>query len=178
MEEGDSLMRRLLNCSVTLALVAALLLAAGCGKGKAPRVDARQAQINALKAKATDFQTSAEQARAQAEQVRTELAQLNNRLAALQTSADEMKAKSLDLQQALDGLIRAEQAEVGRRGWPWYVNLFLILGVVVLVFLLYKVLTRDTDEGEEGATDESYVEETDLGSVRYPGSTADTTKKE
>ena len=171
-------MRKLLGFSGMLILSLMLLLAASCGKEEPQKVDARQAQANNAKAQIADLQNSANALSAQIDQAKGDVTRINGRLAEMQTALDTIKKKSADLQGSLDTLMKTRQGEAPEGGWPWYVKLFLILVVLVLVFLVYKVVTRDGGEGDEENSDESFVEENDLGSVRYPGTKPDTTKKD
>ena len=166
-----------LNKIGVLALTAVLFLAGSCGKEKAPKVDPRAEQVNLVKTQANDLKVSADALRTQLDQSKSDLAKLTARMAELQAASDGIKKKADEFQKSLDKLISMAQSESVRKPWPLYVKVFLILAVIVLVFLLYKAFTREGGDGDEDSPDESFTEESDLGSVRYPGAKVDSSGK-
>lgn len=84
------------------------------------------------------------------------------------------------LLRTLPNLARPKVAPVEKKGWPLPIKLMIVLAILIIVFLFFQSMTADDDEDD--LFDDSFVEENDLGTVRYPdqemsGSAGDDSEK-
>jgi uncharacterized protein YlxW (UPF0749 family) len=122
-------------------------------------------RINAVSAHVADDQRRLE------ERIR-EMDQIQENLVALTLAAESFDTSRKELDQTEAVSVRKEQA----KGWHWSIYLILVIVIVVIV-ALFRNLSRDDELDDETLSDESYTEENDLGTIRYPGKSGDSGTK-
>jgi hypothetical protein len=167
-QKGAQRMSRFLRLLALLTITAAIL--AACSN-RAKEEEAKQNQINQIRAQSREMQAGIDDLRRQlqatAEQLRQEHAATEKRLTDMVTAADNLSTQVTGVATSVNTLDQTQSRADGRR-WPWPVTVLLILVIIIVAYLLYKGMTRDGGEEDE-MVDEGFVEENDLGTVRYPG---------
>jgi membrane protein implicated in regulation of membrane protease activity len=161
-------MKRFAVLVVCVSVIA--VAAVGC-REKQPKPSAREVQLSALRGKLSEMRASLDTLDQQVAQAKQQQEQLLAHYGETQNAINAMRRQADESQQALEALTRAEMAETQRRtgGWPWYLTLLLIVALIVIFYLIFKRITRDESVEEDEAADEGFVEETDMGTIRYPG---------
>jgi cell division protein FtsB len=161
-------------------LALTLAMAAACGEKNTKETAARQAQMTAVGSKLAELQATTNDLRAKTDQLKTDQAALIGRLSDLQVSFDLLTKKAGELQAALNAFAtsEADQKAAKSHGWPWWVVLILLVAIIALVYLVMKRIMRGEEPEEDDGGDEGFSEESDRGSVRYPGTKPPSEKKE
>jgi len=168
-------MRRFSARIAVLGLI--LLMAMACKEKQAKQPDAREKRLNEVRLKVNDLQAGVTALETQLGKIKDDEAQRMRDLTAIDASLEAMKTGVREVQVSLESVAKTEGAEkTGNRGWPWYVTLLLVVAIIVLFYLVFKRVTREEGEEEEEGADEGFVEESDMGTIRYPGSKSDSTK--
>ena len=151
-----------------------VVMLVGCGS-RAKEEEAKQNQINQIRTKSRELQGNIDDLRRQlqatTEQLRQEHAATEKRLTDMLGMVDNISTAVTGVATSVNTLDQT-QAKAEPRRWPWPVTVLLILVIIIVAYLLYKGMTRDSGEEDE-LVDEGFVEENDLGTVRYPGEKRD-----
>jgi len=164
---------------LTLVAISVALFAIACGAEEdTEKTDPRELQINkvrlsvnALKARESDLQ---DKMTALKNQIRVNQENLQQSMAALEASLASVSQERDSIQRALQVMDQVDEpagAQDGGagKGWPWPIKLLLLAALVVVVFLVIRMVTRDDDLDETDLLDDEFLEENELGTVRYPG---------
>ncbi|HUT24260.1 MAG TPA: hypothetical protein VM492_07970 [Sumerlaeia bacterium] len=164
----------------TLFLALGAFLAMSCGETSPEvKIDPRQertqrlrANVDRLQEKTADLQL---QSAAMSEQVRTNEVDLSRRLEEMKQSIAAVEREMVEIRALIEESIPAEAKQPPEKkahGWPWFIKLILILALVVGALLLLRRLARDEEEEfDEELLDDEFLEENDLGAIRYPAGT-------
>jgi hypothetical protein len=158
---------------VYLALAGLILLNLfGCGGGSETKQPDAKEEAR-MKAAAQAAELSAEVAR-----VKQELADIQNKQAdaldSLSRRVLTLSEKAAALESSINTLTAKPAAEdTGAKGKShWFLTSLLVLTIVVICIILFKRMTREGSEDQD-LQDEGFLEENDLGTIRYPGSAKD-----
>jgi len=112
-----------------------------------------------------------EQASLVMQRIRADQMQMKETLDEMQDRLDHLaeRARVLSDNLELTGQAPAAPAKAEKpAGWPLPVKLLLVLAIIVILYMIYKRVTRE--EEEEDVLDEEYLEENEMGAIRYPPS--------
>jgi len=164
-----------------LALVAVFLMlfTVACDEQEeAKRPDPRELQIGKVRQSLNDLKAREDDLRAKVtelkNQIRVNQENVQQALVALESSLESVSGKRDSIQRALqmmehvDEPVSAKERET-EKGWPWPIKLLLLVALVVVVFLVIRMVTRDDDLEDADLLDDEFLEENELGTVRYPG---------
>lgn len=167
-QKGNKSMFRYLRLLI-LAMISIVMLV-GCGN-RAKEEEAKQNQIKQIREKSRELQANIDELRRQLqstnEQLRQEHAATEKRLTDMLATVDGISTAVTGVASSVNTLDQTQVRTESKR-WPWPVTVLLILVIIIVAYLLYKGMTRDSGE-EDDLVDEGFVEENDLGTVRYPG---------
>lgn len=99
--------------------------------------------------------------RAQHDQVQVKLTQLRN-----------IYGELLDLEQ-INGVAKKSEKAGDDDGWPILVKILIVIAILVVLIVLLKKMTQSEDFDDDDLLDEEFLEENDLGTVRYPADIED-----
>jgi heme/copper-type cytochrome/quinol oxidase subunit 2 len=97
----------------------------------------------------------------------------------LQTQLLKLSQKTATLQSSLNALTAAQapaKAPSEKPGLSWFVTVLLVLAIVIICYVVFKRMTREEAEDQD-LQDEEFMEENDLGTIRYPGGAKDAGNK-
>jgi len=149
----------------------------GCGGEPAPKQPDPQEIIRQDVARqAANLSADVEQVKQDFENVRE-----NQALAMgdLQTQLLKLSQKTANLQSSLNALTASQapaKAASENTGWHWFFKVLLGLVIVVILYVVFKRMTREEAEDQD-LQDEEFMEENDLGTIRYPGGAKDAGNK-
>jgi hypothetical protein len=161
----------------TACLALGAFLAASCGETPSevksdPRQERTQrlrASLDRLQEETADLQL---QTAATSDQVRANEVDLSRRLEEMKQSIAAVEREMAETRALIGEQVLAETKEPPEKkahGWPWFIKLTLILALVVGALLLLRRLARDEEEeSDEELLDDEFIEENDLGTIRYP----------
>jgi len=165
--------------TILVALVGFTVLSlTGCGEEPAPKqADPQETIRQGVARQAADLSAEVEQVKQDFEKVRE-----NQALAMgdLQTQLLKLSQKTATLQSSLNALTTAQApakaASEKTTGWPWFFKVLLVLAIVIICYVVFKRMTREEAEDQD-LQDEEFMEENDLGTIRYPGGAKDAGNK-
>jgi len=149
----------------------------GCGGEPAPKQpDPQEMARQDVARQAANLSADVEQVKQDFENVRE-----NQALAMgdLQTQLLKLSQKTANLQSSLNALTASQapaKAASENTGWHWFFKVLLGLVIVVILYVVFKRMTREEAEDQD-LQDEEFMEENDLGTIRYPGGAKDAGNK-
>lgn len=164
--------------TILVALVGFTVLSLmGCGGEPGPKqLDPQEIIRQDVARQATDLSAEVEQVKQDFENVREKQALA---MGDLQTRLLKLSQKTANLQSSLNALTAAQapaKAPSEKTGWPWFVKVLLVLAIVIICYVVFKRMTREEAEDQD-LQDEEFMEENDLGTIRYPGGAKDAGNK-
>ena len=164
--------------TILVALVGFTVLSLmGCGGEPVPKQPDPQEIIRQDVARqAANLSADVEQVKQDFEKVRE-----NQALAMgdLQTQLLKLSQKTATLQSSLNALTASQapaKAASETKGWSWFFKGLLVLAIVIICYVVFKRMTREEAEDQD-LQDEEFMEENDLGTIRYPGGAKDAGNK-
>jgi len=149
----------------------------GCGEEPAPKqADPQEIIRQDVARQAADLSAEVEQVKQEFENTREKQALA---MGDLQTRLLKLSQKTANLQSSLNALTAAQapaKAASEKPGWPWFVKVLLVLAIVIICYVVFKRMTREEAEDQD-LQDEEFMEENDLGTIRYPGGAKDAGNK-
>lgn len=167
-----------------ILLIAVLLMVglAGCEKrGDTEKVDpaiqSRVAeQAAGIRAKMEDARKALSKAQVQEKLLTDSLQELQGRLNELEVEVGTMGETVRSLTGAEVAPAEKGKASAEPEGMHWFIKALLVVAIVIIVYFLYKGLTREEEEDFLEEEEEDIIRETDLGTIRYPGGPATDSK--
>ncbi|HBF34685.1 TPA: hypothetical protein DDW35_08975 [Candidatus Sumerlaeota bacterium] len=152
---------------VLLLVVVMALSALGCGSSPSQKLDSRELARQQAVSGTDALNLEIGQIRTSMQKVREQQYELSRSLDDLQKKLDNLPQSSEAVKRALEQMKAQEGSGIlggEGHGWPWPIKLLLVLAIVVIAYILYKKVAQDDEEDSE----EGIIEETNLGSIRYP----------
>lgn len=121
-----------------------------------------------------ELRASLEEARSR---IRASQLELEKSLATVQAALDQLDGGAMvSLSQVqtpvkTDSPVQTDNTgEEADEGWSWWSKTFLVILIVGGFFAIYRHLIREEGDEEDDFMDDEFLEENELGTVRYPGS--------
>lgn len=157
-----------------------MLLSMACGpEEQAKQPDPRDAKLEEIQTRITELErreialsTTLVEARSQ---LRAGQASMEKSLSAIQAGLDSLAGEGGLVQAPLESPKKTESSPAAAAatedsgGWSWWIKALLVAAIVVIFFAVYNHLIREEDFDEEDFADGEFLEENELGTVRYPG---------
>ncbi|MFW6303235.1 MAG: hypothetical protein ACOC2L_01320 [Candidatus Sumerlaeota bacterium] len=192
-------MKRITSIAVLLSLVAFLL--AACGEesttseqapaGKTFNREETIQRINQLKQIDSTISKQIQEMETQLGELKTlqnEMQKsIEQRQVALEKALAELRLQRVGMSEQIveidnslrdaAGMERVSQAaptkstQAEEEGWPLIVKILIVIAIVVVLIVLLKKMTQSEEFDDDDLLDEEFLEENDLGTVRYPSDT-------
>jgi hypothetical protein len=173
------MMRRFSMVAVLCGLLLTVLSSCGeksSDESKLPGIDAAR-----VRAQVTELRQSSDALRAKIESAkedsRAEQLRLESRVTEMLTDLDDLNQRIENVDNSVGVLARMEsvvaKAPREKRGWPWMVSLLLLVFIVLSVALVVKRMGSDNEGEDDELLGDGFLEENELGSVRYPAEEED-----
>lgn len=161
---------------VLLGVLSLALLTAGCGSRGDYQKQKAWKQLQAKSEKqAQNLERQMEQLLMEMARLRQQQDGLNEQVKVVQGLLDKTQQAQRELGKNIyalgegKALPQQKPAKSGDRdGWHWTVKLFLSLAIILIFYILYRRITGNDEEDDQ--EEDGFVEENDLGTIRYPGS--------
>ncbi len=102
--------------------------------------------------------------RAQYDQVQVKITELRNIYGELQ-----------ELEQ-IDAVAQKAAKAQNDGGWPIFIKILIVIAILVVLIVLLKKMTQSEEFDDDDLLDEEFLEENDLGTVRYPSDAENSTE--